>query len=101
MMDISELLHLLEEAEIFVCEFAKIGIYCGYETGKEFSVELRTLHNRLLHHDWSALGSVVGIFAPTGAWDDGIGVSGMHIANRIVAELDKMKWMELSSQGSP
>jgi hypothetical protein len=37
------------------------------------------------------LGKLVGIFAPTGAWDDGIGEP-MELANRIMELLKELDW---------
>ena len=54
----------------FVCN---ITIYCRHGTGAEFAAELRSLRERVARQDWSALGPLVGIFAPTAVWDDGFG----------------------------
>jgi hypothetical protein len=56
----------------FVCN---ITIHCRHGTGAEFAAELRSLRERVARQDWSALGPLVGIFAPTGAWEDGFGRS--------------------------
>ncbi len=95
-----ELLRLLDQAETAVAGYAAMNVHCGYDTGAEFAAELRGLRERVARQDWSALGPLVGIFAPTGAWDDGVGGPGMHLANRIMAVLDQMEWSRLVSRGS-
>ena len=86
------LLRLLDEAAMFVSSFPTVSFYSGHDTGGEFADELRSLRDRVARQDWSALGRLVGIFAPTGAWDDAVGSDGSSIANRIMDVLDKMQW---------
>ena len=83
-----ELLRLLEDAAAVVAGYGQMNLYCGFDTG----AELRSLRERVARQDWSALGRVIGIFAPTGAWDDAVGAPGMHLANRVMAVLDEMEW---------
>ena len=89
------LLAMLDEAAIFVAKYPAVGICSGHDTGEEFAAELRALRDRVARQDWSSLGRLVGIFAPTGAWDDGVGGDGSDIANRITHVLDKMEWRRL------
>jgi hypothetical protein len=85
-----ELLRALDDAAAVVAGYGAMNLYCGFDTGTEFAAELRSLRERVARHDWSALGPLVVIFAPTGAWDDGVGAPGMHLANRVMAFLDQM-----------
>jgi hypothetical protein len=88
-----ELLRLLDDAAAVVAGYGEMNLYCGFDTGAEFASELGSLRERVAQQDWSALGRLVGIFAPTGAWDDGVGAPGMHLANRVMAVLDEMEWL--------
>jgi hypothetical protein len=87
-----DLLALLDEAALFVSKYPAVGIYSGHDTGEEFAAEVRALRDRVARQDQSAYGRLVGIFAPTGAWDDGVGGDGSGIANRIMDVLDEMQW---------
>lgn len=91
-----ELLGLLDDAAKVVAGYGEMNLYCGFDTGAAFEAELRSLRDRVARQDWSALGPLVGIFAPTGAWDDGVGAPGMHLANRVIAVLDQMEWSRLT-----
>lgn len=88
-----ELLRLLDEVAAVVARYGAMNASCAFDTGSEFAAELRSLRDRVAREDWSALGPLVGIFAPTGAWDDGVGVGAtdMGLANRIMALLDDMR----------
>ena len=92
-----KLLRLLDEAAEVVSGYSSMNVYCGYDTGAEFAADLRSLRERVARQDWSALKELVGIFAPTCAWDDGVGRPGMDLANRIMASLEEMGWSRLSS----
>jgi hypothetical protein len=91
-----KLLRLLDEAEAVVAGYSTMSVYCGHDTGAEFAAELQSLRERVARQEWSALGPLVGIFAPTGAWDDGVGREGMDLANQIMAALDEMGWSRLA-----
>ncbi len=86
-----ELLRLLADAEAVVSEQGEINLSCGFKTKAELATELRSLRERIARQDWSALGSLVSIFAPTGAWDDAVGSSGMNLANHILQVLERME----------
>jgi hypothetical protein len=88
---VDELLRLLDDAAAVVSDYGEMNLYCGFDTGADFAAELQSLRDRVSRQDDSALGRLVGIFAPTGAWDDGVGEAGMELANRIMVELDEMK----------
>lgn len=96
MRDAEKLLQLLEEAATLVSGYSSMSVYCGHESGAEFAAELLSLRERIARKDWSALGKLVGIFAPTGAWDDGVGIEGMELANRIMETLADMDWVRLA-----
>src|ERR1700722_10090917 len=96
-VEMDELLQMLDEAAALVSVYSTMSIYCGHDTGAEFAAELRSLRERVAKQDWSALGPLIGIFAPTGAWDDGVGREGMDLANRIMAVLDEIGWSRLST----
>jgi hypothetical protein len=66
-------------------------MYCPFDTGAEFASHLRSLRERFAKGDRTVLGKLVGIFAPTGAWDDGIGEP-MELANRIMELLKELDW---------
>ena len=86
--DAEVLLKLLEEGAKFVSRYSSMSIYCGHFTGAEFAVELRSLAERVSRQDWSALSPLNGIFAPTGRWDDEVGLDDdMNRADRIMALL--------------
>ncbi|MBX7104242.1 MAG: hypothetical protein K1X57_09175 [Gemmataceae bacterium] len=87
-----ELLRLLDDAAAVVVGYGEMKLCCGFDTAAEFAAELRSLRERVARQDWSALGPLVGIFAPTGAWDDGVGAPGMHLANSVIGVLDRMEW---------
>jgi hypothetical protein len=87
-----KLLQLLDDATSVVAGYGEMNLFFGFDTGTEFATELRSLRERVAGKDWSALGPLVGIFAPTGAWDDGVGRPGMDLANRIMVVLDEMGW---------
>lgn len=91
-----DLLRLLDDAVTIVSAYGEMNLFCGFDTGAEFAAELRSLHERVARNDWSALGSLVGIFAPTGAWDDGVGGGGGNIADQILQVLDQMQWSRRS-----
>ena len=94
-----ELLRLLDESASMVAGYSTMNIFCGYDTGAEFAVELRSLRERVARQDWSALGLLIAIFAPSCAWDDGVGSEGMAVADRIMAFLDEMDWSRLMKRG--
>ncbi len=100
MAAVDELLQLLDEAAAVVAGYSAMNMFCGHDTGAEFAAELRSLRERVARQDWSALGLLVGIFAPTGEWDDGVGASGMDIANRVMDTLDRMQWQRLTKRCS-
>ncbi len=91
----NKLLALLDEAACMVSGYSTMNCYSGYDTGAEFAAEIQSLRERVAQQDWSALGMLIGIFAPTGAWDDGVGRPGMDLANRVMASLDEMDWSRL------
>jgi hypothetical protein len=95
-----ELLSLLDEAVTIVSKRGAMDVYCGFDTGAEFAAELRSLRERIAHRDWTALERAIGIFAPTGAWDDGVGASGMNLANRVMAVLDELDWRSPTRRGT-
>jgi hypothetical protein len=86
-----ELLRLLDEAAEAVAGCGELGMFCPFDTGAALAAELRSLRDRLVRGDRSAVGPLVSIFAPTGAWDDGVGAGGMDLANRIMAALDAVR----------
>ena len=91
MTTVDELLQLLDEAIAVVSKYGEMNLYCGFDTGAEFAAELRSLRERIAHQDGSALDALVGIFAPTGAWDDGVGAPGVQLANKIMAVLKVLR----------
>lgn len=95
-----ELLRLLDDAAGVVSGYGAMNLFCPFDSGAEFAAELRPLRARVARQDWSALGPLVGIFAPTGAWDDGVGTNGMGLANRIVTVLDRLGWSRLTQRCS-
>jgi hypothetical protein len=86
-----ELLQLLDNATGIVAAYEAMNPHCGYDTGVEFAVELRTLRERVARHDRSVIGPLIAIFGPTGSWDEGVGPSGADLANRVMAVLDEIK----------
>jgi hypothetical protein len=99
MAAVDELLTMLDEAAKVVSGYSAMCMYCGYDTGEEFAAELRNLRERVARQDWSALRRLFAIFAPTGAWDDGVDCPGsMELADRIMAVLNEMDWSRLSAQ---
>jgi hypothetical protein len=86
-----ELLRLLDDAAAIVAGYGDMNMFCPFDTGTEFATELRSLRNRVARQDWSAVGPLIGIFAPTGAWDDGVGAKGMDLANRVMAALEGVR----------
>jgi hypothetical protein len=86
-----ELLRLLDEAAEAVAGCGELGMFCPFDTGDALAAELRSLGDRLVRGDRTAVGPLVGIFAPTGPWDDGVGAGGMDLANRIMASLDAVR----------
>ena len=95
MAAIDELLRLLVEAEALVAGYSTMSVYCGRDSGADFAAELRGLREQVARRDWAALGPLVGIFAPTGAWDEGVGREGVDLADRIMAVLEEMGWSSL------
>lgn len=89
------LVRLLDDAATVVSRYGEMNAYCRFDTGADFAAELRSLRDRVVRKDWSALGSLVSIFAPTGAWDDGVGREGMELANQIDGILNEMDWSNL------
>jgi hypothetical protein len=90
-----ELLALLDEATAIVAGHSSMNMFCGFDSGAEFAAELSFLRARMARQDRTALRELVGIFAPTGAWDDGVGESGMALANRVMELLDNLGWNRL------
>ncbi|WP_448563228.1 hypothetical protein [Trichothermofontia sp.] len=83
-----ELLQLLDDA---VAVYSEMHRFWRFDTEAEFAAELGSLRERIAQQDWSAIEALVSIFAPTSTWDDSVGVPGMHIANRIMAALEKLQ----------
>ena len=86
-----ELCELLVAAAELVSDYGEMNLFCPFDSGSEFADEIQSLKSRVASGDLSATGKLVGIFAPTGAWDDGVGRQGMQLADRIMTLLDDLK----------
>ena len=91
MSNADQLCELLVAAAELVSEYGELNLFCPFDSGSEFAGEIKSLRSRVAAGDFSALGALIGIFAPTGAWDDGVGREGMQLADRIMSLLDDLR----------
>jgi hypothetical protein len=89
--DYRELAELLGQATTVIDTLGELGLYCPFDTPAEFSTQVRALAGRVRGEEHAALRELISIFAPTGAWDDAVGFSGMDLANRVMALLDRLR----------
>jgi hypothetical protein len=82
----------LDQAAAEIGALRDVNLYCPFSTPAEFASRVRELADRVRLRDRTALRELVPIFAPTGAWDDSLGSSGMDLANRIDELLDRLRW---------
>jgi hypothetical protein len=90
--DYRELADLLNRAAAVIDALEELGLYCPFDTPAEFSAQVRRLASRVREEEHAALRELIPIFAPTGAWDDAVGFSGMDLANRVMDLLDRLRW---------
>jgi hypothetical protein len=88
---VNELLQLLDKAVAIVANSPTLSSDCGHETGSSFAAELQKLRQQVAQNEWSALDTLIAIFAPTCNWDDAVGVNGVKIAEGIVAAIGQLK----------
>jgi hypothetical protein len=90
--DYVALAELLDQAVAEISALRDVNLYGPFSTPGEFASHVRHLADRIRLRDRTALRELVPIFAPTGAWDDSLGSSGMDLANRIDELLDRLRW---------
>jgi hypothetical protein len=86
-----ELARLLDQAAVVIDSLEELNLYCPFDTPADFSSRVRELAARIRREDHGALRELLPIFAPTGAWDDAIGLAGVDLANRVDALLDRLR----------
>ena len=92
--ELFELFNDLEQAELKLSEIS--GGYSGiFSSAKEFHKEFVEELNDLKHQNIPDFKRICIWFAPTSAWDDFIGLSGIELGNRIYERADK--WNKASS----
>ena len=78
----SKLLELLDNATETVREYS--GGYSGsFLSAEDFHKELKLAVDRLKSNDMTVLDKIQTWFLPTSAWDDFVGMDGIHLGNSI------------------
>jgi hypothetical protein len=89
---IDDLYRKLGEAIVLLREIGEINdIYCPYQSGAEFASVIELLRDRIAERDKTAMEELSLIFAPTGRWDDGVGLAGIELANQISNLLEQVR----------
>ncbi len=88
---------LLDDATATVTCYGEMNVYCGL-TRRRFCRRVAFSPRASCPSRLVSLGPLVGIFAPTGAWDDGVGTAGMDLANKVMTVLDQIEWSRRTNQ---
>jgi hypothetical protein len=88
----AQLAGLLDQAATVIDSLKELNLYCPFDTATDFGARVREIAARVRREEHEALRELIVIFAPTGAWDDAIGRSGMDLANQVCALLNRLRW---------